>query len=176
MPDPTETLQDIVKWGSVDTQATVALSPWHQSDTLSLVTCLTVRLSVHQARLPLRPCSEVTTSLKLLLALNLHSWMAHRSSVSSSGHTAHQIVTAFVTWNTALAESAPACVYVKGKHCRLLCCCVDIKPIFQPGVSVKSILLYELWRCRRRHHRHFLTLRLNLQLHNCEQRADISTL
>lgn len=176
MPDPTERLQDVVKWGSVDTQATVALPPWHQFDTLSLVTCLTVRLSVHQTRLPLRPFSQVTTSLKLLLALNLHSWMARRSSVSSSGHTARQIVTAFVTWNTALAESVPACVYVKGKHCRSLCCCVDIKPIFQPGVSVKSILLYELWCCRCRHHCYFLTFRLNVQLNNCVQKADISKL
>lgn len=67
----TEMLQAIHKRGGQrsHTQATVVLSPWHRPDTLSLVTCLSVRLSVHQTRLPMRPCSNVTTSLSVGLTL-----------------------------------------------------------------------------------------------------------
>lgn len=94
------------------THITVLLSPWHQSDMLSLVTCLSVHLSVYQTRLPMRPCSKVTTSSGLcLMASHSHAWMAHRSCVSSSGHTAHQAVTAFVTLHTAAEESVCVCVW-----------------------------------------------------------------
>lgn len=97
------------------THITVLLSPWHQSDMLSLVTCLSVHLSVYQTRLPMRPCSKVTTSSSLcLMGSHSHSqtWMARRSCVSSSGHTAHQAVTAFVTLHTAAEESVCLCVCV----------------------------------------------------------------
>lgn len=40
------------------------------------------------------------------------TWMARRSCVSSSGHTAHQAVTAFVTLHTAAEESVCLCVCV----------------------------------------------------------------
>lgn len=70
--------------------------------------------------------------------------MAHRSCVSLRGHTAYQTLMAFVTLLTATEESV--CVCVEGKHSQLLRCCADIKPIFQPEVSVKSALLCESWR------------------------------
>lgn len=38
------------------------------------------------------------------------------------------------------------CVCVRKVNSRSLCCCADIKPIFQPEVSVKSVLLCESWR------------------------------
>ena len=72
--------------------------------------------------------------------------MAHRLCVSSHGHTAHQTVTAFVTLHTAAEESVYA--WKVNTHTRPLCCCADIKPIFQPEVSVKRVLFCESWRCR----------------------------
>lgn len=60
----TEMLHVIHKWGGQGshTHATIVLSPWHWPDTLSLDTCLFVRLSFHQISLLMGPRSEVTTS------------------------------------------------------------------------------------------------------------------
>lgn len=44
--------------------ATIVLSPWHWSDTLSLITCVSVSLSVCPSS-QMRPCSKVTTSLSV---------------------------------------------------------------------------------------------------------------
>lgn len=93
----------------------------------------------------MRPCSKVTTSLSVSLWPHTHTYV-------NVSQVLCQLVWSHCTSNCDgfcdfTHRSRGVCVW-KVNTVGLLHCCGDTKPIFQPEVSVKSVLLCELW-CRR---------------------------